>query len=236
MNIYLFAEGQTEQKIVENIVTLVNKTAGRGKAQVNKEMRDKLGPPLEQSKPIRALIMRDVDNGETSDRIVQSVTKTVQKILRERDLSATIQFQPHKQHPNVYLLTLTEPDLRLALHLATWKWQKNFVNATIDDYVLSLALREKTAKSFLQKKGWEKIQPEKIISKVTKRIPNLLQENGIPLCEAKDYVRLYAAVIQEHTSPAIFAGKTIANADEADKQAVFAPLLMALAFLGGASS
>jgi len=236
MSIYLFAEGQTEQKIVEKFVTLVNQPAGRGKAQVNKQMYTALEPRLNQSMPIRALVMRDVDNGETPERIVQSVTDTVQKMLHKRDFSATIQFQPHKTHPNVYLLILTEPDLRLALHLATCKWQEHFVNATIDDYIISLALRVKTAQSFLQKKGWETIQPEKIISKVTERIPDLLRENGIPLREAKDYVRLYAAVIQEHTSPAIFAGKTIVNADEADKQAVFAPLLAALALLGGASS
>lgn len=141
MNIYLFAEGQTEQKIVENFVTLIHPKEGRGKAQVNKNMRDTLGPLLIQSKPIRALVMRDVDNGETSERIVQSVTDTAQKILRERDISAAIHFQPHRTHANVYLLTLAEPDLRLALHLATFKWQENFVNATIDDYILSLALR-----------------------------------------------------------------------------------------------
>lgn len=195
MSIYLFAEGKTEQKIVEKFVALVNQPAGDGKNQVNKEMHTVLEPLLNKTMPIRALIMRDVDNGETPERIVQSITDSVQKMLHRRDFLASIQFQPHKTHSNVYLLTLTEPDLRLALHLATRKWQENFVNATIDDYILSLALYVNTAQSFLQKKGWETIQPEKIISKVTERIPNLLHENGIPLREAKDYVRLYAAVI-----------------------------------------
>lgn len=236
MSIYLFCEGQTEKNVVEKLATLTNPDfKGRGKGQVNNQVVQTLGPLLNQSKAIRALIMRDVDEGERPERIVQSVTGVVQKMLDERVSAVTGQFQPHEDYPNVYLLTLTKPDLRLALHLASDKWNEAFVNATIDDYVLKLALQEETAASFLQKKGWQTIKPEQIIGKVTDRIPALLQENDIPLREAKDYVRLYAAVIQEHTSPAIFAGKTLANAGETDKQAVFAPLLAALNFLGEAS-
>ena len=83
----------------------------------------------------------------------------------------------------------------------------------------------------MRKKQWQ-ASPEQIIRKVTDRIPALLQENGIPVREAKDYVRLYAAVIQEHTSPATFASKVVANAADGDKQDIFAPLLAALNFLG----
>lgn len=236
MSIYLFCEGKTERNIVEKLVTLANQPTGQGKAQVNNQMRQMLGPLLNQLKAIRALIMRDVDEGETPESIVQSVTDAAQKMLNERVSSVTAQFQPHEDYPNVYLLTLSQPDLRLALHLATYKWNEAFVNATIDDYVLSLALRKTTATALLSKskKEWSTTS-DQIIRKVTERIPKLLEENGIPLREAKDYVRLYAAVIQEHTFPATFAGKTLANAGEADKQAVFAPLLAGLNFLGEAS-
>ena len=98
--------------------------------------------------------------------------------------------------------------------------------------MLALALQKTTAENLLSDKQWS-TTPDQIIRKVTEHIPSMLQENGIPLREAKDYVRLYAAVIQEHTSPPVFAQKTLANAADGDKQEIFAPLLAALAFLGG---
>lgn len=175
--------------------------------------------------------MRDVDEGETPDSIVQSVTGAVQTMLAERGFPTDAQFHPHQSHPNIYLMDLPNPNLRLALHLSTYKQHGTFINATIDDYVLELALQEATAANLLRKKKWQ-TTPEQIIRKVMERIPALLKENGIPLREAKDYVRLYAAVIQEHTSPAIFASKAVANATDEDKRSILAPLLAALDFLG----
>ena len=232
MSVYLFCEGQTEKNIVEKFADLANpKSKGQGKAQVNNQMAETLEPFLNQPKPIRVLVMRDVDEGETPERIVQSVTGTVQEMLNQRGFPVSVQLQPHTTYPNVHWLALANPDLHLALHLSTFKWQEGFTNATIDDYVLVLALRETTAAALLRKKQWQ-TSPEQIIRKVTDRIPALLQENGIPVREAKDYVRLYAAVIQEHTSPATFASKVVANAADGDKQDIFAPLLAALNFLG----
>lgn len=233
MSIYLFGEGQTEKTVIEKLgITLSNPDfKGEGKGKVNNLMTTTLGPLLGQQKAVRALVMRDVDEDERSESIVQSVTNAVGKMLGDRGFAKTVDLQPHEDHPNVYLLTLPDPDLRLTLHLATEKWQADFSNATIDDYVLKLALREATAVTLLGQKSWQ-TTPEQIIRKVTDRIPTLLQENGIPLREAKDYVRLYAAVIQEHTSPATFASKVVANAADGDKQEIFAPLLAALDFLG----
>ena len=233
MSIYLFCEGQTEKNVVEQFVALKNpEFKGEGKKEVNKKMAGTLEPLLNQQvTPLRVLVMRDVDKDEKPASIIQSVTDAVQRMLTKRDFSASVIFVAHNQYPNVYELTLTEPNLRIALHLATDKWDAGFINATIDDYVLALALREATAQAFIDGKKWD-TKPERIIRKVTNRIPTLLQENGIPLREAKDYVSLYAAIIQVHKSPTIFAGKTLANATDADKQAVFAPLLAALDFLG----
>lgn len=240
MSIYIFCEGKTEMNIVIKLTNKFIKLAnpefeGKGKSQVNKLMVKTIGPLLSQRKAVRVLIMRDVDKGETPQSILQSVTNAVQKMLRERDFSATakaIKFQSHQNHPNVYLLTLTEPDFCLAVHLATYKWSESFGNATIDDYVLDLALRETTTESLLRKKKWS-IQPTQVIRKVTDRIPALLQENDIPLREAKDYIRLYVAVIQEEILPPAFAGSVTAKATDADKAEIFAPLLAALNFLGG---
>jgi hypothetical protein len=236
MSIYLFCEGKTEVNVVKRFAALSNPDfKGGGKDQVNASMKGVLGPKIGQSRPLRALIMRDVDQGETLQSIVQSVSGAVSTMLEERKFSVSVHLQPHQQHPNIYLLLLAEPDFRLALHLSTYRWSTSFVNSTIDDYVLDLALRESTIVTFLANKNWRTIKPVQVERKITERIPVLLQENGIPLQEAKDYVRLYAAVLQEHTSPATFADKTLANANEAEKQAVFAPLLAALNFLGDAS-
>ena len=234
MSIYLFCEGQTEKNIVEKLATLANPDfRGEGKGQVNKKMVDTLGPRLNLPESVRVLVMRDVDEGETTDSILQSVTGALQKMLQDRGFAheQEVELHPHPDYPNVYLLTLINPDLRLALHLAVDKWNGDFINATIDDYVLTLALQRETVRKFLERKRWQQIQPEQIIDKVTEHIPALLQENGIPLREAKDYVRLYAAVIQEHTSPPVFASKTLGNASEVDKGVILAPLLAALGFL-----
>ncbi|MCB0047681.1 MAG: hypothetical protein KDD92_19825 [Caldilineaceae bacterium] len=236
MKIYLFCEGQTEKNVVEKFAALANPSfKGDGKAKVNNQMTSTLGPLIGKPDAIRVLIMRDLDKGEAPEDIVQSIRNAVQKMLTDRQISGGVDFQPHKAYPNVYLLSLDEFDLHLALHLALDKWHDSFINATIDDYVLDLALREQTASSLLRKKEWS-TTPAQIIRKVTERIPALLQDNGIPLQEAKDYVRLYAAVIQAHSSPAIFAGKVVANASQEDKQNVFAPLLAALNFLEEPSS
>lgn len=235
MSIYLFCEGQTEKNIVEKFAGLAvpdkDEAKSRGKAQVNHQMAKTLGPILNQPKPIRALVMRDVDREETPESIVRSVTGAVQRMLDQRGFPVTVQLQPHATYPNVYGLILVNLDLHLALHLSTYKWQETFVNATIDDYVLALALRETTTAALLRKKQWQ-TTPEQIIRKVTERIPALLQENGIPVREAKNYVHLYATVIQEDITTASMAGKIVANAINRDKQEIFAPLLAALDFLG----
>jgi hypothetical protein len=76
------------------------------------------------------------------------------------------------------------------------------------------------------------ITPQRLIEKITKEIPALLTQNGIPLRpHAKDYVRFYAAVLSLHTSPPVFAEKTLAHAKEDDIKEIFAPLLAAIQHL-----
>ncbi|WP_448560981.1 hypothetical protein [Trichothermofontia sp.] len=81
------------------------------------------------------------------------------------------------------------------------------------------------------------IPSHKIFTKVTEEIPALLKANADgrdDLTEAKDYVRLYAAILKLHTSPAVFAQKAMANADEQDIRDVFQSLIAAFEFVGGA--
>jgi hypothetical protein len=238
MSVYVFAEGSTEERVLQGLkrvlpdLSLYN-SPGKGKDQVNRQMADTLAPLLQRADPIRCLVLRDLDAhvGETVAGIVQSVGDALNKILSERvpeQLAVTL--QQHPNHASVYTLALPRPDLRLALHIATHRWRVEFIKATIDDYVLALAVQPTTASALIARKGWP-TTAEHLLRKVTEDIPGLLNANGIPLHEAKDYVRLYAAVIQEHTSPPVFAERTLAHADETDLRRVLAPLLTAIEFV-----
>lgn len=236
---YVFAEGKTEEQVLKGIKRrlipdLALKVAPpEGKDQLNRRMVATLAPLLQRDDPIRCLVLRDLDEdaGETVTAIVQGVNDAVRKMVQQRmPDSPPITLSPHLAHASVYTLELPRPDLRLALHIATHRWRAEFVKATIDDYVLSLAALPATAGALIAGKGWP-TTADQVLRKVTTEIPRLLAGNGIPLQEAKDYVRLYAAVIQEHTSPPVFAARTLAHADETDLQRVLAPLLAAIEFI-----
>lgn len=237
MSIYVFPEGETEARVLKTIKEKMQLEMdigkGGGKHQSNRDLATKLGPLLERGDRIRCLVLRDLDThvGETVESIVQSVQDTVHRMLQQRlpgtppvTLSQLLNF------PSVYTLAPSQPDFRLALHIAIDRWREEFIKATIDDYVLSLAVQPQTAGALAAKKGWQ-VSAEDLLQKVTTEIPRLLKSNGIPLREAKDYVRLYAAVIQEHTSPPVFAQRTLAHAGEDDLRRVFASLLAAIDFL-----
>ncbi len=236
---HFFVEGSTETKVLEKlklIEPVAIKQGTGGKDDINKRMIDVLGPRL-GVEPIRCLVMRDLDShvGETSDGIRSSIEQTLRKLFDERGLASQgVVLSPHEKHENVYIFREIDPNVKVALHIATYCCLNHFIKSTADDYVLSLALRDNTAESFLQKnrkRNWT-IAAEALINKVRQEIPTLLQKNGIPpLGEAKDYARLYAAVLQMHTSPPVFAERTLAHARESDIQEVFAPLLAAAQFL-----
>ena len=237
MSIYVFPEGETEARVLktikEKMPLKMDIGEGRGRHQINRDLATKLEPFLERGDPVRCLVLRDLDahTSETVESIVQSVRDTVNGLLQKRvPGTPVVTLSALPDFPSVYTLALSQPDFRLALHIATYRWHEEFVKATIDDYVLSLAVQPTTAKALVDKKGWT-ISAEDLLHKVTTEIPGLLKGNGIPLREAKDYVRLYAAVIQEHTSPPVFAQRTLAHADEGDLKRVFAPLLAAIEFL-----
>lgn len=245
MTIYVFAEGKTEEKVLEGIKKQVLTDLAyephtcKGKDQVNRKMVTTLGPlfksPPERSDLIKCLVLRDLDQhvGETIGSIVQSVSNAVGHMLSERIPGAPqVTLAQHHSFDSVYTFTLSLDQLnfRLALHIATKRWNDSFIKATIDDYVLSLAFQAGTVQNLVQQKGWN-VPFGKVLRKVEIEIPELLRQNQIPLQEAKDYVRLYAAVIQEHTSPAVFAEKVLAHANKDEIQSVFQPLMAAIDFL-----
>ena len=228
-----FSEGATEEKVLaclgkmldENI-TQIN---SRGKDQLNKKLTDTIGPLLGQQ-ALRCLILRDLDahEGETLERIVQSVTTALRRLFQQRGFDVTLALDLHPDYAHVFTLQINPPDLRLVLHIANFRWNEQFIKSTIDDYILALALEPNTVARLAEQ---SRIPRDKLFYKITHEIPTLMRNNGILLTEAKDYVRLYAAVIRSHTSPPVFAEKTLAIAEEEAIRISFASLLTALEFL-----
>jgi hypothetical protein len=236
---HVFVEGETEAIILEKLKLTRSAAVRRepgGNDDINKRMIDALGPSL-GVEPIRCLVMRNLDShdGETVDGIRSGVEQALRRMFDERGFSSqNVSLIAHDRHDNVCAFQAADPNIKVALHIATYRCLGHFIKSTVDDYVLNLALRYGTAESFLQEnrnRNWS-IGAETLINEVRREIPSLLQKNGIPqLREARDYARLYAAVLQMDTSPPVFAERTMAHAQEGAIQEVFAPLLAAAQFL-----
>ncbi|MCW6034757.1 hypothetical protein K4A83_00500 [Spirulina subsalsa FACHB-351] len=247
MKIEIISEGQTEEKVCSKIVKILNienlvpldpdfkkkpNAESGGKDKLNELIRTKLREILKEQ-TVNFLILRDLDShdGETEASILQSLTGVLQSFFAEREIQTTVNLLPHSIYPNIYMLEIIDLDFRLSLHIATKKWKKDFIKSTIDDYVLELALRQATINKLATKIS---IPPKRISAKITQEIPDLLKANADgqnDLVEAKDYVRLYAAILKLHTSPAVFAQKVMANANEEDIRDVFAALISAFEFV-----
>lgn len=235
-------EGQTEEKVCRKIAEILQLsdtdfTSSNGKKNLHNLTRTKLRENLLKNQPFGLLILQDLDSHdeETEEKILQSQTDLLQRFFDERQITTDpFNFERNPTHPNVHTISIPDLDFCLVLHIATKRWHQNFIKSTIDDYVLELALRPDTVEKLAESIP---ISPDKVIAKITQEIPDLLKANANGqdnLTEAKDYVRLYAAVLQLHTSPAVFAGKTMANAAEQDIRDVFQPLFTAFEFVGGA--
>lgn len=236
---HVFVQGDTEIKVLEKLKLSRPDALRRkpgNKDDINNRMIDALGPRL-GAEAIRCLVMRDLDSnaGETVDGVRGGVEEALRSLFDERGFaSQNVSLIAYDTHDNVFTFQATDPNIKVALHIATYRCLSHFIKSSVDDYVLNLALRYNTVESFLQQKRDRKwtITTETLINEVRREIPALLQRSGIPqLGEAKDYARLYAAVLQTHTSPPVFAEKTLAHAQDSDIQEVFAPLLAAAQFL-----
>jgi hypothetical protein len=179
-----------------------------------------------QPASLQILVLRDLDD-KNPEAIRDSTLGVIRQYAPQADFIA------HATHKNVFALQ-NIPDLQVALHVANRKYQDDFAKATMDDYVLRLALCEKTAENLLSKsrtKAWT-TTTKQLLDKIQTEIPALLIKNGIPKPDnAKAFLPFYTAVLQLKISPAVFAGKVIAHAEENDIREVFAALLAAVALL-----
>jgi len=230
MKIQVFAEGKTEEKVIERLKQFFPGFAFqtfdcKGKDKINSEIVTKLGPLVGQQ-PVRALILRDKDSGETIARIIQSVDNGLKGILKQRGINTSLQFQRVTGVWNAFVWDAVSIDFRLSIHIASRRSLRGLTKSTIDDLVLQLAFNPNVATTLAQNVH---VGGQVIIQKVTKEIPMLLQQNGFPpLSEAKDYVRLYAAVTRMHTSPPVFAEVVLANTDDHLLQQNFASIIAAI--------
>lgn len=232
--VFVFREGQTEEKVINRLGGLINnieldcRPKAGGKHQINRTIVKTLGPNIE-SEPVRCLILRDLDmhDGETIDGIVQSTQDAIQQMFQQRGVAAQCKLNQLQNTPNVFVYVNKELDFRLALHIADYRQNQQFIKATIDDYILRLALEPNIAIE-LAKSQRLNIDSQRLITKITQEVPQLLHANGIELSEAKDYIRIYAAIIKTHTSPPVFAEKTLSHADSAAISTVFQAMIAAI--------
>ena len=231
MKIQVFAEGKTEEKVIERLKQFFPGFAFqtfdcKGKDKINSEIVTKLGPLVGQQ-PVRALILRDKDVGETIKQIIQSVNQQgLGRLLKKRGINTSLQFQRVAGVWNAFVWDAVSIDFRLSIHIASRRSLRGLTKSTIDDLVLQLAFNPNVATTLAQNVH---VGGQVIIQKVTKEIPMLLQQNGFPpLSEAKDYVRLYAAVTRMHTSPPVFAEVVLANTDDHLLQQNFASIIAAI--------
>ena len=228
-------EGTTEERVLLSLVEPNSFTIlkGEGKSTIRAKIVA-LYPDVVNG--LRCLILRDVDKGEELAQIVQSVEDACGSLLNKGGYpTLRAIFTRHETYANIYSCVFPTPDVRFTLHIAGQKWHDNFTKSTIDDYILDLALQKSVVEEMINGKGieWSSVSSDEIVSKVTKEVPALLTHNQIPLHEAKDYIRLYAAIMQLHTSPPIFADVVLKKAERLQKERVLGSLLAAIAFLRG---
>lgn len=242
ITIDVFSEGKTEKGIIEILSRRricpyrLEERGGGGENEALRKLdvrlREWFALSQDQSEPLRILVLRDLDTHR--GRTIADLRSSVSNLVHRRHVAAA-DLAPDPTYQNVFTLPADSSGLRLALHIANRPYRPEFIKSTIDDYVLDLALRVPTAQALLQdcrRDDWT-ITVDGLISKVQDEIPALLSQNGIPrLVEAKEYIRLYATLLQIPTTPASFAAKVVAHAQEADIREVFAPLLAAVQFLG----
>ena len=250
-----FFEGWTEKEVLETLKVIPRQQRDKdegGKSKINDRIKNTLGPKL-GGETVRCLILRDLDShvDETPTKIKQSVVACFKGLFRERSFDEKIvALTPHENFPNVFVFEATSPDIKVALHIAEYKYSEKFKNSTIDDYILNLALRDETVQQLIKNKKdirrtefldamtgedeatkFDQIAAA-VIKKVTEEIPRLLQDNNFPaLKEAKQYLQFFSAITQEPKSPSVITKDIIKCASDKAKNEILAPLFAALKFI-----
>lgn len=224
MNLYVFGEGKTEERLMKQLIARVapglkmDFSQSKGKGKLVEKIVESLGPELTQ--PVRCVVLVDRDSGDSIDSIRSKYEAGFQRLLAERNLTSTASFRVLEGQENVLALVLNPPDtpdLRVALHVAKTPDSlqgHKFNNDTIDGYILAAALTETVRDRFAQKAG---IDSQGLFDKVTREIPDLMKANGVQALDAKDLLAAYMAAarflkIKRSETEDTFSGIVVARA------------------------
>jgi len=187
---FIFVEGKTEMRLLKQMGCPENIIVDcKGAPNIPRDIKRILEPSLNNNHSIKISIMRDRDNKETHDSIIQSFGSFFDELLGVSMPHPL--FLPHREFKNLYTMNGSSANFRVALHIAApppIKSIKKFTSDTIDGYIFALAMTEKVLQSFAKEAG---IKPKVLRAKVLEEVPELAKQNGIELDQAKDFLGVY---------------------------------------------
>lgn len=236
---FIFVEGRTEKRLLRRMGcpdNLIIDCGGTPKIPI--EIESILEPYLNNNYSIKILIMRDRDNKETHDSIIQSFGSFFDYLLRESNVTHP-SFQSHKDFKNFYTMNSSNANFRVALHIAAPPPVENikkFASDTIDGYIFALAMMENVLQRFANE---AKITPEVLRVKVLDKVPELAKQNGIEFNQAKDYLGVYMAMskfftVKRNEKDDVFSGIVVNRAKKYENDSfrdVFRSVQAALQFI-----
>ncbi|HJH31733.1 MAG TPA: hypothetical protein C5S50_06055 [Methanosarcinaceae archaeon] len=190
---FIFVEGKTEVRLLKQMNCPGNIIVNcKGALNIPGEIERLLEPFLNDNHSIKISIMRDRDNKETHESIIQSFGSSFDKLLGVSMPHS--QFQPHREFKNLYTMNSSNENFHVVLHIAApppIESIKKFASDTIYGYIFALAMTEKVLQRFAKE---AKITPDVLRVKVLDEVPELAKQNGIEFNQAKDYLGVYMAM------------------------------------------
>lgn len=245
--IVVFCEGKTEVNTLNELKKQGFISFGAFNTAPSQEFAKKvayfMGPQIQQQIPVRLISLRDLDAGKTMDDVVGSTEGGIRKAIQRTEFKGKrIKLSPHRDFPNVFILEMDKPNLRIALQVSVDRNLPGFppfTKHTTDDYVLDLSMREQTIENLPEYKEAKEENPTlscvEIREKILNEIYRLLKRNGFHFKEAKDFVDLYIATLRlgHGITYANLPGKVIHHANDHDVKEVFESWIAAFHFVAG---
>ncbi len=237
INFLALCEGATEKMIVDKLEKLRDQTITcydlGGDGNLEERLKENIDTVIENAKvdqetATAMLVLVDRDDKEIASRCQKVLAVVKNNFDRNAEFEKT-------SLDNVFILKTTLENLRLVLHVSSYRCEPASIGYTSDDYVLKLALTQTIASRLLgedksKKKEWT-ITKEKLLLKIQEEMPKLLKDNGIPSLSAKQYLRLYAALVAPKKSVPGFAGTVLEHSDPSEIQTVFESFITAIGYL-----
>ena len=190
--VFPFGEGVTEKVIFDFLMrnssfngTFQPFQSVGGKKNFRHRILEFLQGQLQPGDDIRALVFRDVDDGEEKEKICQSFQDIIGALI------PGFQTQPDLVSDTIYVWNYdADFRFRLVLHLARppINGHLGLRNQTADGYILAIGLQEKVLSRFA---GEIHSEPESIKTLIQHEIPSVIRNKEIGFDEDKDYLAAY---------------------------------------------